>query len=87
MYLVCEDGCDGDGNYSTFMAITWVDSKEELRELNEELGEHTDVEEDEVSDDEEVTLMKVIGNFKLFMMHCLGIVANTPKSLSVQSRR
>ena len=51
-----EDGCDGDGNYSSFMAITLVDSKEELRELNEELSEHTDVEEDEVSDDEEVHL-------------------------------
>ena len=47
------DSCDGDGNYSAFMAITYVDSKEDLRELNEELGEHTDVEEDEAIDDEE----------------------------------
>ena len=51
-----KDGCDGDGNYSAFMAITLVYSKEELRELNEELSEHTDVEEDEVWDDEEVYL-------------------------------
>ena len=48
-----DDSCDGDGNYSAFMAITYVDSKEDLRELNEELGEHTDVEEDEAIDDEE----------------------------------
>ena len=38
------------------MAITLVDSKEELRELVEELGVHIDVEEDEVSDGEEMYL-------------------------------
>ena len=54
--LNSEDECDGDGNYFAFMAITSVDSKGELRELNEEFGEHIDVEEDEVSNDEEVYL-------------------------------
>ena len=48
-----DDSYDGDGNYPTFMAITSVDSKEELRELNEELGEHIDVKEDEAIEDEE----------------------------------
>ena len=51
-----KDGCDGDGNYSAFMPITLVYSKEELRELNEELDEHANVEEDEVSNDEDVYL-------------------------------
>ena len=48
-----DDSYDGDGNYPTFMAITSVDSKEELRQLNEELGEHIDVKEDEAIEDEE----------------------------------
>ena len=51
-----EEGCNGDDNYSAFMEITSVDSKDELSELVEELGVHTDVEEDEVLDDEEVYL-------------------------------
>ena len=51
--LDSDKGCDGDGNYSAFMAITLVDSKAELRELVKELGVLTDVKEDEVSDDEE----------------------------------
>ena len=34
------------------MAITLVDIKGELEELNEELNEHTDVEEVEAIDDE-----------------------------------
>ena len=51
-----KEGSDGNGKYFAFMAITNVDSKEELKQLVEELGVHTDVEEDEVSDDEEVYL-------------------------------
>ena len=51
-----EEKCDGDDNYSAFMAITSVDSKDELSEFVEELGVHSDVEEDEASDDEEVYL-------------------------------
>ena len=38
------------------MAITLVDSKDELSDLVEELSVHSDVEEDEVLDDEEVYL-------------------------------
>ena len=53
-----EESCDGEGNYSTFMAITPVDSLEDLRALVEELGEHTEVElmrarEESDDDDEE----------------------------------
>ena len=51
--LDSDDSCYGDGNYSDFMAFTYMDLKEDLRELNEELDEHTNVEEDEVVDDEE----------------------------------
>ena len=46
-----EEEYEGDGNYLAFMAITSVDSKDELSDLVEELGVHFEVEEDEVSDD------------------------------------
>ena len=39
-----EQSCDGEGNYSTFMAIALVESSEDLSLLVEELGEHTEVE-------------------------------------------
>ena len=54
--LDLEETCDGEGNYSTFMAITPVDSSEDLSLLVEELGEHTEVESmgiGEESDDED----------------------------------
>ena len=69
-----EEGCDGDGNYFAFMAITLVDSKEELRELVEELGVQTDVEEDEVSDGEEVYLNE--GDKKLQDVYCKVVFYN-----------
>ena len=52
-----EESCDGEGNYSTFMTIASVDSSEDLSNLVEELGEHTEVESmgvvDESDDNEE----------------------------------
>ena len=52
-----EETCDGEGNYSAFMAIASVDFSEDLSTLKEELGEHTKVEfigvGDESDDDEE----------------------------------
>ena len=51
-----EESCDGEGNYSAFMAIAPVDSLEILSLLVEELGEHTEVESmgfGEESDDED----------------------------------
>ena len=52
-----EETCDGEGNYSAFMAIALVDFSEDLSTLKEELGEHTKVESigvgDESDDDEE----------------------------------
>ena len=39
-----EESCDGEGNYSAFMAIAPVDSSEDLSLLMEELGEHIEVE-------------------------------------------
>ena len=46
--------CDSEGNYSAFMAITSVDSKDELSNLVDELGNHSEGEEVEESEDEEV---------------------------------
>ena len=51
-----EGECDSDGNYSSFMAITTVDSRDELSDLVKELGVHSEGEEIEVSNDEDVYL-------------------------------
>ena len=51
-----EGECDSDGNYSVFMAITTVDSIDELRDLVDELGVHFKGEEIDVSEDEDVYL-------------------------------
>ena len=51
-----EDSCDGEGNYSAFMAIAPIQSSDDLSLLVEELGEHIEVESMgivEESDDEE----------------------------------
>ena len=45
-----EESCDGEGNYSAFMAIAPVDSLEDLSLLVEELGEHTEVESMRIGD-------------------------------------
>ena len=46
-----EESCDGDGNYSVFMAIAPVDSSKDLSLLGEELGEHTKVESMGIGED------------------------------------
>ncbi|XP_023925715.1 uncharacterized protein LOC112037139 [Quercus suber] len=46
-----EESCDGDGNYSTFMAIAPADSSEDLSLLVEELSEHTEVESMGIGED------------------------------------
>ena len=43
---------DSEGNYSAFMAITTVDSRDELNDLVDELGIHSEDEEAEDSEDE-----------------------------------
>ena len=52
-----EESCDGEGNYSAFMTIAPIDSLEDLSNLVEDFGEHTEVESmgvgDESDDDEE----------------------------------
>lgn len=51
-----KQSCDGEGNYSAFMAIAPMDSSEDLSLLVEELGEYTKVESigiGEESDDED----------------------------------
>ena len=39
-----DESCDGKGNYSTFMAIGYVEFSEDLNLLMQELGEHSDEE-------------------------------------------
>ena len=51
-----EGECDSDGNYSAFMAITKVDSKDDLRDLVDELSVHSKGEEVDFSDDEDAYL-------------------------------
>ena len=51
-----EGECDSEGNYSTFMAITTVDRKDELSNLVNELGVHSEGEEVEDSEEEDVCL-------------------------------
>ena len=46
-----EESYDGEGNYSIFMTIAPVDSSEDLSNLVEELGEHTEVESMGVGDE------------------------------------
>jgi len=48
--------CDNEGNYSAFMAITVVDSRDELSELVDEVGVHSEGEEVDDSEDEDVYL-------------------------------
>ena len=49
-----EGECDSDGNYSSFMAITTVDSRDELSDLVKELVVHSEGEEIEIFDDKDV---------------------------------
>ena len=51
-----EGECDNEGNYSAFMAITAVDSRDELSNLVDELGVHSKGEEVEDLEDEDVCL-------------------------------
>ena len=52
-----EESCDGEGNYSAFMVVAFVQSSNDLSLLVEELGEHTEVESmgivEESNDEEE----------------------------------
>ena len=53
-----------DGNYSCFMVITAVDTRDELSELVDDLGVHSKGEEVDVLDDEDVYLNKGEKNFQ-----------------------
>ena len=48
--------CDSEGTYSAFMAIIVVDSIDELSNLVDELGVHSEGEEVDDSEDEDVFL-------------------------------
>ena len=58
------ESCDGEGNYSVFMAIAHVESSEDLNLLVHELGEHSDeesigiVEESNVEEDENAACLQ-----------------------------
>ena len=51
-----EGKCDSEGNYSAFMAITMVDSRDDLSNLADELGVHSEGGEVEDEEDEDVCL-------------------------------
>ena len=59
-----DESCDGEGNYSTFMAIAYVESSTDLNLLVQELREHSDeesigiVEESDVEEDENATCLQ-----------------------------
>ena len=53
---IVEGEYDSEGNYSAFMAITTVDSRDDLSNLVDELGVHSEGEEVEDSEDEDVCL-------------------------------
>ena len=59
-----DESYDGEGNYSTFMAIAHVESSENLNLLVQELGEHSDeesigiVEESDVEEDENAACLQ-----------------------------
>ena len=52
--LVMEGECDSEGNYRAFMAITSVDSKNDLSNFVVELGDIFEDEEVEESEDEDI---------------------------------
>ena len=49
-----EGECDSEGNYRAFMAIAFVDSKDDLSNLVDELGDLSEGEEVEDSEDEDI---------------------------------
>ena len=85
-----KEGCNGDGNYSMFMAITSIDSKDGLSELVKEFGVHSDFEKDEVSDDEEVYLnegdKKIQDVYEALLEDC-GKYAKVAKSVVKKMKR
>ena len=59
-----DESCDGEGNYSAFMTIAYVESLKDLNFLVQELGEHSDeesigiVEELDVEEDENAACLQ-----------------------------
>ena len=59
-----DESCDGEGNYSAFMAIAHVESSKDLNLLVQELGKHSDeesigiVEESDVKEDENAACLQ-----------------------------
>ena len=80
-----KESYDGEGNYFAFMTIAPVDSSEDLSNLVEELGEHTEVESisvgDEFDDEKKNASMKEQIDCKNPTMHFLRRVENILKWL------
>ena len=59
-----DESCVGEGNYSAFMTIAYVETSEDLNLLVQELGEHSVeesigiVEESDVEEDENATCLQ-----------------------------
>ena len=52
--LATEGECGSEGNYKAFMAITSVDSNDDLSNLVDELGDFSEDEEVKESEDEDI---------------------------------
>ena len=74
-----EGECDSEGNYRAFMAIASIDSKDDLSNLVDELGNISEDEEIEELEDEDVCQNESENTFKKHMILCWEIIANTPK--------
>ena len=71
-----EGECDSEGNYRAFMTIASIDSKNDLSNLVDELG---DLSKDEEIKELEDTKMKGKSTYKKHMILCWKIVTNMPK--------
>ena len=71
--------CDSEGNYRAFMTIASVESKNDLSNLVDELGDLSEDEEIEESKDEDVCHNEGEITYKKHMILCWKIVANMPK--------
>ena len=69
------------------MAITVVNSRDELSDLVEELGVHFEGDEVDDLEDKDVCLNKGEKNFQEVYDCCLKIVTNMPRLLRTQSRK
>ena len=74
-----EGECDSQGNYKAFMAITFIDSKDNLSNLINDLLIILRMRKLRTRKMKMYAKMKARTTFKKHMIYCWKIVANTPK--------